>query len=101
MKAIFGIPEIVIMVFQSCDSLQDVMALASTCRVVASIWRLHSSSIIWPLAKAEIPGFSQALMAVSLSKRETVPCAFGADMGKSGQSDGPCLRRIRGQRAPS
>jgi hypothetical protein len=72
MNAIFCIPEIVILVFQGCDGLQDVMALASTCKYIASIWRLYSSCIIWPLAKAEIPGFSQALMAVRLSKSETI-----------------------------
>lgn len=80
MSAIFSVPEIAMLVFQQCDGFQDAIALASTCKFFASIWRLHFPSIIWPLAKAEIPGFSQALMAVSLSKRETIPHAFDADI---------------------
>ncbi|KAK1828767.1 hypothetical protein QBC39DRAFT_358272 [Podospora conica] len=63
MNAVLRIPEIVMLVFQQCDGFQDAIALASTCEFMASIWRLHFSSIIWPIAKAEIPGFSQALMA--------------------------------------
>lgn len=67
MEAIFGIPEIAIYLFQYCHGFQDAIALASTCRALASIWRAHLPSVLWPLARAEIPGFSQALVAVSPS----------------------------------
>ncbi|KAM7183721.1 hypothetical protein V8F33_013413 [Rhypophila sp. PSN 637] len=68
MEAIFGIPEMVIHLFQHCDGFRDAIALASTCRALASIWRAHFPTLIWPLAQAEIPGFSQALMAARATK---------------------------------
>lgn len=70
MQAIYSTPEIAILVFQQCGSFRDAIALASTCKFFGSIWRLHFSTIIWPLAQTEIPGFSQALMAVSPSGRQ-------------------------------
>ncbi|KAM7200863.1 hypothetical protein V8F20_005105 [Naviculisporaceae sp. PSN 640] len=68
MQALFGIPELVIHLLQQCDGFQDAIALASTCKVLASIWRAHFPVIIWPVAQAEIPGFSQALMAARATK---------------------------------
>lgn len=72
MEAIYGIPEISIIVFQCCNSFRDVVALASTCKTLEAVWRRHPLSIIWPVAQTEMPGFSQALIAVSPSARATL-----------------------------
>ncbi len=65
MQAIFNAPEIVILVFQSCDGVGDGLSLASTCTFLASVWRTHTAAVLCPLLKATTPGFNQALLAVS------------------------------------
>lgn len=65
MEAIFSAPEILILVFQSCGSAADALALASTCQFLASVWRAHAAAILYPLLEANTPGFGQALLAVS------------------------------------
>lgn len=72
MEAIYGTPEIAILVFQCCNSFRDVVALASTCKTLEAVWRRHPLSIIWPVALTEMPVFSQALIAVSPSARATL-----------------------------
>lgn len=39
--------------------------LALTCQSHASIWRTHTTAILYPLLEAQIAGFGQALFAVS------------------------------------
>jgi len=65
MQAIFNAPEIVILVFQSCDDVHDDLALASTCKYLAAVWHTHAASVLLPLLEAKIAGFKQALLAVS------------------------------------
>ena len=65
MKAIFNTTEIIILVFQSCNTVEDGLSLASTCRFLAAIWRTHASTILYRLIEAQTPGFDQALLAVS------------------------------------
>ena len=67
MERLFNAPEIVILVFQSCDKVGDGLSLASACRSLASIWRTHAAAILCPLLEAQTAGFSQALLAVSLT----------------------------------
>jgi len=67
MDAVFRVPELGILIFQNCNSLNDALSLAYTCRSFASIWRKHSTAIVAPLAEAEIIAFPQALVAASLA----------------------------------
>ena len=65
MERIFDAPEIVLLVFQACDTVEDCLSLASTCKFLASVWRMHTAPILRPLLEANTPGFNQALLAVS------------------------------------
>ena len=64
MDAVFGAPELLILIFQSCDGVDDALSLASTCQLLASIWRTHTTAILYRLIEAQTPGFNQALIAV-------------------------------------
>lgn len=65
MERLFSAPEIAILVFQSCDRVEDGLSLASTCQALASIWRTHTAAILYPLLERRMAGFGQALFAVS------------------------------------
>lgn len=65
MKPIFDAPELIILVFQSCDKISDGVSLASTCKFLASVWRAHAAAILYPPLEAKTAGFNQALLAVS------------------------------------
>jgi len=73
MDRIFGAPEIIVLIFQDCDSFRDVFALAAACQYLHSVWCTNSTSIIWPLARTEILGFDQALVAVWLEATHVEP----------------------------
>ena len=38
MRPLSGIPEITVDIFQNCDSIREVLALASTCRFLDSVF---------------------------------------------------------------
>ena len=63
----FGPPEIICSIFRSCDDFSQVLALASACKHLHSIWTESSSSIITKdlVASMEVLSFEDALMAVS------------------------------------
>jgi hypothetical protein len=58
-------PEILLAVFQSCDSFEQLSALMSTCRQMHNIWTHHHPVIIWHVAPKTIPAFDRGLMTVS------------------------------------
>ncbi len=64
MQAVFNTPELIILIFQSCNGVSDALSLASTCTLLASIWRVNTAAILFPVLRATIPGFDQALLAV-------------------------------------
>ncbi|KAK3296409.1 uncharacterized protein B0H64DRAFT_360747 [Chaetomium fimeti] len=64
MKPIFHAPEIIILVFQSSSAVGDGLSLASTCKFLASVWRMHTAAILYRLLEAKTPAFNQALLAV-------------------------------------
>ncbi|CZS93025.1 uncharacterized protein RAG0_03506 [Rhynchosporium agropyri] len=55
--------EVAVSIFEQCDEFQEVVALASTCKGLHSVWRLSSSSIIWKVGRG-IRCFDLALIAV-------------------------------------
>ncbi len=65
MERLLNAPEIVLLVFQTCDQVRDGLSLASTCQALASIWRTHTAAILYPLLEGGMAGFGQALLAVS------------------------------------
>ncbi|ODM18102.1 hypothetical protein SI65_06890 [Aspergillus cristatus] len=56
--------EVLTEIFNSCDTLQQAIALGSACRRFHSLWLSISSLIIRRLGRAEIRAFDDALIAV-------------------------------------
>ena len=57
-------PEIVVRIFQSCDSFADVRALLLTCRHTHAVWVANGPGVIGHVARKLIPAFDGAVMAV-------------------------------------
>lgn len=57
--------EVLTEIFNSCDTLQQAIALGSACRRFRSLWLTISSPIIRRLGRVEIRAFDDALIAVS------------------------------------
>ncbi|KAK3936267.1 hypothetical protein QBC46DRAFT_452855, partial [Diplogelasinospora grovesii] len=66
MQSLYGVPEVIVVVFQDCQDFRQVLALASTCKHLYSVWQAHSRSIIWGIALRKIPDFDHTLMTASL-----------------------------------
>jgi hypothetical protein len=58
-------PEILILVFQSCESLTQACALASTCRRLYQVWESCRPGLGVALARYEVVDYDNALLAVS------------------------------------
>lgn len=58
-------PELLCQVLASCDSFQQVVSLSTTCKRFYAIWTTNSSAILPYVAPRCIPGFDEALVAVS------------------------------------
>jgi hypothetical protein len=58
-------PELIVRIFQSCDSTCDLLALVSTCRHTYRVWQAHAAPALWRVWRREIPYFQNALVAVS------------------------------------
>ncbi|KAK0610886.1 hypothetical protein B0T14DRAFT_529264 [Immersiella caudata] len=56
--------EVIVKVFQQCDSLADITALRLACRHLNSVWLSHSPVVIGHAGPRLIPAYSRALMAV-------------------------------------
>ena len=72
--------EIVVRIFQYCDSFADLGALFLTCRHAHSVWVANNPNIIWHVAPKLIPAFDRALMAVR-KVLATVYSRYPADGG--------------------
>jgi hypothetical protein len=62
-------PELVIRIFQHCDSFADLRALLLTCRSIHAVWVANGVAVARHLAPEVIPAFDQALMAVRAVRR--------------------------------
>jgi hypothetical protein len=69
-----GPVELILRIFQCCDSTRDLLTLVSTCRHVYDVWRGNVAAALWPVWLREIPHFQDALTAVSPS---TFCCCVG------------------------
>ncbi len=56
--------EIVIRIFQSCDSFADLRSLLLTCRHIHAVWVANSPGIVGHVARKLIPAFDGAVIAV-------------------------------------
>lgn len=59
-----GPAELLVMVFQACGSIADVLALGATCRYSRGMWHANASTIIRHVGAANILAFDEALVAV-------------------------------------
>jgi hypothetical protein len=57
--------EIILEVFKSCDSFEEIHSLTRMSKRLNAIWHTHAPIIIWEVAPRIIPVFDRALMAVS------------------------------------
>ncbi|KAK7955346.1 hypothetical protein PG988_016040 [Apiospora saccharicola] len=58
-----GPAELLVIVFQACDSITDVLALGATCRYSRGVWQSNASTIIQHVGAATILAFDEALVA--------------------------------------
>ncbi|KAK6519125.1 hypothetical protein TWF281_003814 [Arthrobotrys megalospora] len=80
--------EILIAIFQKCNSLKDMMALSSTCSRLRSCFTSSSTQILYPTVASEYIAFDDALAAVRATaivvsyhdecNKSTVPRSEGA-----------------------
>ncbi|KAL4819762.1 hypothetical protein BDW67DRAFT_173061 [Aspergillus spinulosporus] len=61
-------PETLLLILQSCNSLSQAIALASTCKRLHSVYSSNTHSIFCHVGPRDIPAFSDALMAVRATK---------------------------------
>lgn len=59
-----GAPEILTLILASCESFAEVIAFASTCKEVYSVWKENAPPILDRLGPRCIPAFDEALVAV-------------------------------------
>ena len=65
LRTLASVPaELVVRIFQYCNSFADLRALLLTCRHAHSVWVANNPSIIRHLASKLIPAFDRGLMAV-------------------------------------
>ncbi len=74
-----GPVEIILNILQSCHSIRDLNAFASTCQRVCHIWRGNVAAVLWPVLLHEIPHFQDAVIAVRTPLSDSRNS--GADMG--------------------
>ena len=72
--------ELVVRIFQDCNSFADLRALLLTCRYAHSVWVANIPSIIWNVAPKLIPAFDRGLIAVC-NVLATVHSRYPADGG--------------------
>jgi hypothetical protein len=58
--------ELVSRIFQSCDDFRDVVALATTCKHLHSIWAHEEGTILLQVGRRTVLSFDKALLAVSI-----------------------------------
>jgi hypothetical protein len=64
-SSLAGAPaEVLLLIFQSCESLQQLNALSLTNRRMHAVWLEHQSIILWHVGPKMVPAFDRALMAV-------------------------------------
>jgi len=62
-------PEIVVSILQRCDSTDDVLALARSCRYIRNVWVSNTATILSHVLPKQISLLEEALIAVRLTKR--------------------------------
>ncbi|KAL2067658.1 hypothetical protein VTL71DRAFT_15754 [Oculimacula yallundae] len=92
--------EVTASIFQKCADFPQVVALASTCQTLHSVWLASSSSIIWEVGKG-IRCFDLALMAVRATaivlkacQAESPPPPFTSMYALSGVVQKPTLEEL-------
>ncbi|GAB1312678.1 F-box domain-containing protein [Madurella fahalii] len=63
-----GPPELILHIFQCCDSAHDLLSLALTSHHIYGIWQAHAPAVVWRLWLAQIPCFEDALTAARLTR---------------------------------
>ncbi|KAL2810171.1 hypothetical protein BJX63DRAFT_434574 [Aspergillus granulosus] len=65
MSTLLRVPrEILGIIFASCDKFQQVTALASTCKLLHSIWESNAPRIIWSVGQSDIFLFNEVLILI-------------------------------------
>ena len=59
--------EVLILIFQSFDSVSDVLVLSRSCKSLHSIWLANEGRIVWMVYQRTIRAIDDALVAVSFS----------------------------------
>lgn len=69
---LFEIPELAVLIFTSCETYPQLVALASTCKQIHSIWQRNRAYLIWIVGLQTRPAFNDALMAVRILVHSTL-----------------------------
>ncbi|KAH7378125.1 hypothetical protein BKA64DRAFT_750507 [Cadophora sp. MPI-SDFR-AT-0126] len=94
--------EVSTQIFEACDDIVQLLALASTCKKVQSVWVSHSSTIIWAFGKSNIRCFDLALMVVrattlvlKASQANSPPPTFPSMSALSGKALKPNVTELK------
>ncbi|KAH7309987.1 hypothetical protein BKA65DRAFT_575780 [Rhexocercosporidium sp. MPI-PUGE-AT-0058] len=89
-------------IFQACEDFPEVIALASTCSYLHSVWQLNSATIIWKLAKESVRCLDIVLMAVrataivlEASQANSPPPPFPSMYALSGNTQKPTIAEMK------
>ncbi|PKY05940.1 hypothetical protein P168DRAFT_303636 [Aspergillus campestris IBT 28561] len=64
MKSVAYLPqEVVALILQNCDSFRQLRSLILTCKRIHLAWELNKPAILWHVGRAEIPGWTDAIVA--------------------------------------
>jgi hypothetical protein len=75
-------PEIIVQIFQCCNTTGDVLALASTCRCLHGVWQVNTAAALWPVLVRELPLLPDTLVAVSPISRPYCRLGFAVAADK-------------------
>ncbi|KAK3896695.1 hypothetical protein C8A05DRAFT_39759, partial [Staphylotrichum tortipilum] len=62
-----GPPELIVRIFQSCDSTRDLLALVSASRNTYCVWQAYAAPALWRVWRREIPYVQNALVAARMT----------------------------------
>ncbi|PLN83321.1 hypothetical protein BDW42DRAFT_165179 [Aspergillus taichungensis] len=103
MKSIISLPqEVVALLLQNCDSFSQLRSLILTCKWIHVAWEVNKPAILWHVGRAQIPGWSDAIIAIrateiakdALLRGELPPDPFPVSK-LSGETCRPSLEELK------
>ncbi|KAK3985211.1 hypothetical protein QBC44DRAFT_162713 [Cladorrhinum sp. PSN332] len=63
--------ELVVSILASCDNVNDIVSVTSTCRRFREVYAVNAAQVMWPVALRSFMAFDLAVLAVHVTKKAT------------------------------